>query len=70
MGTEDVGVLEVDGFVLERVGGVDERFSLAVELDRVGGFVDAISLDDRRFPINLLGQHADVLLVHVLDVAD
>lgn len=68
--TEDVGVFEVDGFVLEGVGRVDECLTLAVELDSVGGLVDAVRLHQFRLELHLFTQHAHILLVHVLDVAD
>lgn len=66
--TEDVGVFEVDGFILERVGGVEEGLSCAVELDGVGRLVDAVGLDHHRLFFQLLSDHSHVLLVHVLDV--
>ena len=45
MGTEDVGVLEIDGGVFDGIARVDEGFSFSVELDGVGGFVDAIGFE-------------------------
>ena len=44
--TEDIGVFEVDGLMLERVSRIEEHFTLPVELDGAGWLVNPISLDD------------------------
>lgn len=43
MGTENVGVLEIDGGIFDGVSRIDECLSFSVELDGVGWFVDSIS---------------------------
>jgi hypothetical protein len=42
VGTEDMWVVEIDVAVFDGVARVDEYLSLSVELDGMGGFVDAI----------------------------
>lgn len=66
--TEDVGVLEVDGLGGDWVRGVEQHLALAVELDRVGGLVDAVGLRDDGAVFDLLHFHSHVLLAHILDV--
>jgi hypothetical protein len=70
VGTEDVGVFEVDGGVSDGVTGVDKGFSLAVELDGVAGFVDAIGFDNVGFLGHLFHDHTNVLFVQIFDVVD
>lgn len=68
--TQDVGILEVDSLVLEGISGVEQDFSLAVELDGLGGFVDSVGLDDCGLAVYLFGDDPSVLLIHVLDMAN
>lgn len=68
MFTEDVGVFEIDGFVFDRVARVEQHLALPVELDGVGGFVDAIAFDNEGLVFDAFGFDALVFLVHVLDV--
>lgn len=66
--TEDVRILEVDGLGGDWVGGVEQHLSLPVELDGVGGLVDAVGLRDDGAVFRLLHFHSCVLLAHILDV--
>ena len=68
--TEDIGIFKVDGFVLDRVAGVDKNLSFSVEFDSVGGLVDSVGDDDIRLVLILLDDGLEVLLVHVADVTD
>jgi hypothetical protein len=68
MGTENVGVLEIDGGVFDWISRVDECLSFSVELDSVGGFVDPIGFEYFRLMLYLFCNDSDILLVHVLDV--
>jgi len=65
-----VGVVEVDVGVFDGVAGVEEDLSLPIELDGVGGFVDATGGGDEGFLGYLLCDDSAVLFVHVFDVAD
>ena len=65
-----MGVVEVDVGIFDGVAGVEKYLALAVELDGVGGFVDAVGGGDEGFLRNLLGDDSAVLLVHIFDVAD
>jgi len=69
MGTEDVGVLEIDGGIFDWVSGVDECFSFSIELDGIGRFIYAISFEYFRFMLDLFCDDSDVLFVHVFNVA-
>lgn len=66
--TEDVGVLEVDSRIFDRVTRIDQSLTLPVELDGVGGFVDALRFGKHGLVLNLLSNHSHILLVHVFDV--
>ena len=70
MVTEDVRILEIDSGISDGVAGVDKGLAFSVELDGVGGFVDAVCFVESGFILNLLGDDPHVLLVHVFDVAD
>lgn len=70
MGTENIGVFEVKGLILERISGIEQNLSLSVELNGIGGFVDSIIGDDSRLAREFFGLNSQVFLVHVLDVID
>jgi hypothetical protein len=52
------------------IGRVEEDLTFSVELDAVGGFVDAVGGFDEGEVGDTFGFDTDVLLVHVLDVVD
>ena len=68
--TEDVGVLEVDFCVFDGISGVQECLTLSVELDGVGGLVDAVGRLYQREVGDSLSFNPDVLLVHIFYVVD
>ncbi len=39
--TEDVGILEVNGLVLQWISRIEKNLSLAVEFDRIGRLIDS-----------------------------
>lgn len=66
--TEDVGVLEIDGLLVDGVGGVEQHLALPIELNCIWGFVDSGSGGHGRLVLNFLHLHSYILLVHVFDV--
>ena len=69
IGTEDVGVVEINVGVLDGVARVDEDLTFSIELDGVGGFVDSIVGENERLVAHFLSEDSDVLLIHILDVS-
>lgn len=67
--TEDVGILEVHCRIFDGVTRIDQGLTLPVELDGVGGLVDALRFGKHRLMLDLLSNDSHILLVHVFDVA-
>lgn len=66
--TEDIGIFEVDCLGGDWVGRVEQDLSLPVELDGVGGLVDAVGGLDEGSVLDFLHLCPHVLLSHILYV--
>jgi hypothetical protein len=66
--TENVGVFEIQGGILDGVGRIKQHFSLSIEFDWVSWFINSICLGNCRLVFYFFSDDSHVLLVHVFDM--
>ena len=67
-GTQNIRIFEIDSCIFYRISRVEEHFTLPVELDGVGGFIDTIIFFNQGEIAYFFSLDSDILFAQILDV--